>query len=303
MSQKHQIDPKIYDSLAELKIVPARDPKQAREGRARFLKDMENFEGMGTVKPYPALLAFKTVIILILVTLVLITGTVTAAAQNSLPDNSLYPLKLWTERAQLSLNRSPQAKVAILLKLSENRIDEIITLTDRGRHPPELVFNLLEQNIQQILILASDMDDDALIQTLLQLREFLTTQQDRLALQQLYTNRETERLVTQIRQRLGSYLDSVNRGLSDPQGFRNRENRSNEQSPNIEVTATAQQKQNQNNQIFQTPGSPGTGTPEPQTASGQKNGNGQGSDKDGNGSKKKDGSGNDGSGNGTGSGK
>jgi len=303
MSQKHQINPKIYASLTELKIVPARDPKQTRESRARFLRDLENVAGMGTVKRNPILLTFKTAIALALIGIILFSGIVTVAAQNSLPDASLYPLKLWTENVQLSLTASPQAKAAFLLELSEKRMDEIVTLSDQGNPPPEQVFNLLEQHIQQILTLASDMDDDTLSRTLLRLREFLQTQQNRIAQHQMYTNRETERLITQTRQRLQSYLDTVDSGLSDPQGFRNRENQSTEQQPTIEGTATAEPKQNQNNQIYQTPGNPESGTPSSQPTSDPKNGVGPGSGNDGDGSKNKDGSGNDGSGNGTGKGK
>jgi len=298
MSQKHQIDPKIYASLTELKNVPARDPKQAQEGRARFLKEFENIAGMGAVRTYPNLLTFKTAILLAFIGILMFSGTVTAAAQHSLPGSSLYPVKLWTENVQLSLTVSPQAKAALLMRLSEKRMDEIIALADQGNSPPEEVFNLLEQHIQQILTLASDMDDDTLSQTLLQLRVFLQKQQNRIAQHQHYTNTETEKLLTQTRQRLQSYLDTVDGGLSDPQRFRNIENQTNEQPSTIEVTATAEQKGYQNNQNYQTPVNPGGGTPGPQPTSSPKNGNGSGSGKDGDGEKKKDGSGNDGSGSG-----
>jgi len=303
MSQKHQIDPKLYASLTELKNVPSRDPMQAQEGRARFLKEFENSAGMGTARIYPNLLTFKTAILLALIGILLFSGTVTVAAQHSLPGASLYPVKIWTENVQLSLTASPKAKAALLLRLSEIRMDEIIALADQGNSPPEEVFNLLEKHIQQILTLASDMDDEALSQTLLQLREFLQTQQNRIAQHQRYTNRETEKLLTQTRQRLQSYLDTVDGGLSDPQRFRNSENQTNEQPSTIEVTATAEQKGYQNNQNYQTPVNPGGGTPGPQPTSSPKNGNGSGSGKDRDGEKKKDGSGNDGSGSGGGKGK
>lgn len=94
-------------------------------------------------------------------------------------------------------------------------------------------------------------------------------------------------------------LISVNFGLSDPQGFRNRENRPNEQQPPVEGTVTPERNQYQNTH---TPDNPGSGTPTPQPTSGPKNGSGSGSGNDGIGSKKKDGSGNDGKGNGSGKG-
>lgn len=132
---------------------------------------------MPTEKRYPSQLTFRTALALVLIGILLLSGTIAVAAQKALPIASLYPVKLWTENAQLSLTRSPQARTALLLKLSENRTDEIIALAEQGVTPPVKVIDLLEQQIQQILIIAGSMNGDAYTRTLLQLREFLLTQQ------------------------------------------------------------------------------------------------------------------------------
>jgi hypothetical protein len=71
------------------------------------------------------------------------------------------------------------------LKLSENRTDEIIALAEQGVTPPVKLIDLLEQQIQRILITAGSMNDDAFTRTLLQLREFLQTQQNRISEHQI----------------------------------------------------------------------------------------------------------------------
>jgi hypothetical protein len=299
MNRKQKLDPKIFTLLSELVIVPARDPRLAQEGRARFLTELAIIENTATAKKYPTYLTFKTALALILIGIVLFSGTVAVAAQSALPNASLYAVKLWTENAQLSFTSSPQAKAMFLMELAEKRTDEIIILTDRGITPPEQVFNLLEQHIQQILSLARNMNADAFTQTMLGLREFLEAQQKRIGEPRKFTNRETERLFTRTGQKLQSYLDRVNFGLSDPQGFRNRDNQPIEQQTPIEVTVTPERNQYQN---YQTPDNPGSGTPRPQPTTDPKKGNGSGSGNDGDGSRKKDGSGNDGNGSGSGKG-
>jgi hypothetical protein len=299
MIRKQQIDPKIHTLLSELVPVPARDARLAQEGRARFLTELATIEDTATAKKYPIQFTFKTALALVLIGVFLFSGTVAVAAQSALPNASLYAVKLWTENTQLSFTRSPQAKAKFLMELAEKRADEIIILTDQGITPPEQVFNLLEQHIQQILSLAGNMNEDAYTQTMLGLREFLRAQQKRIGEPRKFTNRETERLFTRTGQTLQSYLDRVNFGLSDPQGFRNRENQPVEQQPPIEVTVTPEGNQYQN---YQTPDTPGSGTPTPQPTADPKKGDGTGSGNDGDGSKKKDGSGNDGKGSGTGKG-
>lgn len=94
MSHKQQIEPKIYAFLSELVNVPTRDAKLALEGRARFLAQLETFEYVPTANRHPSQLTFRTALALVLIGILLLSGTIAVAAQNALPTASLYPVKL-----------------------------------------------------------------------------------------------------------------------------------------------------------------------------------------------------------------
>lgn len=64
----------------------------------------------------------------------------TYASQSSLPGETLYPIKLVTEKAQTVLNINNDAKEADLhIKFSEERLNEVDKLAQRGKAKPELV--------------------------------------------------------------------------------------------------------------------------------------------------------------------
>ena len=313
MSHRNQIDQNIYIWLDELKSVPSRNATEAQKGRMRFLSEAEKLErnafskiqshNRWKISFFENKAAFKAVVAMLMIGILLFAGSVTiAAAQNDLPNETLYPVKLWTESATLTLTRTPLAKAELLMQMSEKRVDEITALAEKGLAPPEQVFNLLEQHIQQILVLASNMGDDALTQTLLQLREHLQSQEQRIAQIHFYANAKTEELFSQTRQNLQAQLQSVNYGLSDPQGFRDRMKKSNNKAPNLEETATPganqtqgpnHRQENNNSQTPSSPGNgnnPGSGTPNGQPTPHPQINDGTGSGKNGNDSEKKDGS-------------
>jgi len=75
---------------------------------------------------------WATVIITVLV-LILAGGGTVAAAGNSMPDEPLYPVKLATEQARLTLTPSDIGKAQLAAELADKRINEIIYLADKGK--------------------------------------------------------------------------------------------------------------------------------------------------------------------------
>ena len=148
--------------------------------------------------------------------LILGGGATAVAAQDDLPNQPLYPVKLMTENATLALTGDPQLQANLLMNMAQTRVEEMVALAGDGIPVPAQVGERLQQQIQQTLMLAADMDDAALTQTLLQLREQLQTQEQLMA--QLHA--ETDPLLTQTRQMLQTRLQQVDDGLADPQGFR-----------------------------------------------------------------------------------
>jgi hypothetical protein len=70
--------------------------------------------------------------IAVLVLLVASSGTV-AAAGNSLPDQTLYPVKLATEKVRLALTPSTLGKAEYYAELVDKRVSEIIRMSDKGK--------------------------------------------------------------------------------------------------------------------------------------------------------------------------
>ena len=75
---------------------------------------------------------WATAVIAVLVFLMAGSGTV-AAANNSMPDETLYPVKLATETVRLTLTPAALGKAELYVKLVDKRVDEIIRMADKGK--------------------------------------------------------------------------------------------------------------------------------------------------------------------------
>jgi len=67
----------------------------------------------------------------ILIFLIAGTGTV-AASTSSMPDDTLYPVKLATERVRLRLSRGDINKARVNVRLADRRVKEIVYLAKKG---------------------------------------------------------------------------------------------------------------------------------------------------------------------------
>jgi len=67
----------------------------------------------------------------ILIFLIAGTGTV-AASTSSMPDDTLYPVKLATERVRLGLSRGDINKARVNVRLADRRVKEIVYLAKKG---------------------------------------------------------------------------------------------------------------------------------------------------------------------------
>ncbi|MBI4133715.1 hypothetical protein HY478_03810 [Candidatus Uhrbacteria bacterium] len=71
-------------------------------------------------------------IILAILLAVGISGGTVAASQNDLPDEALYPVKLWSERIATAFTMSASARVELAERFAERRTEEMETLLERG---------------------------------------------------------------------------------------------------------------------------------------------------------------------------
>jgi uncharacterized membrane protein YgcG len=148
-------------------------------------------------------------------------GVTVNAAQDDLPDQPLYQLKLMTEGVSLQFQNRPEEKVERLMELAQIRFQEMVQLAEKGNPVPDQARQRLEQHIQQALQVCSEMEDAELEGCLVQLQEQLQHQYREM--EQLMTNAPegVEPILEQTRAMLRLHLNLVEDGLLDPAMFRN----------------------------------------------------------------------------------
>ena len=121
----------------------------------------------------------KTVFVSILLALAIVlggSGATAYAAQDSIPTDILYPVKLFLEDAQYSLTTDPIEKVELLVTFANTRIAEIAALAEEGEEIPVEVTDDLQNELQTMLILAAGLDETNTTSVLLHIRDNLRIQ-------------------------------------------------------------------------------------------------------------------------------
>jgi len=98
----------------------------------------------------------------VVLVLLLAGGSTVAAAGNSMPDNPLYPVKLATEQARLTLARSNMSKAELYAKLADKRVAEIIYMANKGKPKQvESVTHRLNSHLTRVAVLATTQKKEA----------------------------------------------------------------------------------------------------------------------------------------------
>ncbi len=105
--------------------------------------------------------------------------TIVVVAQNSLPNQPLYPVKMWSEDVQLSLTAEPDSRLVLLIKFINCRVSELNALYQRGESPSTGFMLRLEAQVSEALQLlnaqsGSDAYDAATVHALERLRAIAT---------------------------------------------------------------------------------------------------------------------------------
>jgi hypothetical protein len=301
-----ELDPRLAKLLDELKPVPERDPRAAMRRKNKFLaeavslSESRRHSGWTTIfQNKKEIFAMNLLVSALVIAGLLFGGNATvAAAQDDLPTQTLYQVKLLAEETQLFFNTDPAVEVELLMQQAQNRTQEMAALNQEGVTPSDALMTRAQDRIQQALQIVSTLDETEVTDALLQIRDQLQTQ-DRL-LDQLQDGSCTdcEPILDQTRDMLRDQLRLVEDGLADPAGFTHRHRNQNgivtaepTEVPGTTETLVATEKP-------PVPGTPvvtpqesctpvldGTGlqngnmgTPQPQvTPPGQQNGTGNGS--------------------------
>ena len=173
------------------------------------------------------------------------TGGTVYASQDSLPNETLYGIKIASENMRLNMANDAQSELSLLLEYANRRGEEIAALAEEGTELPEATMTMLQTQLQQALQLAAEMEDVEMLQAMTQLQTALQTQTQRMAqLQEDCPNADctnTEPLLEQLRTQLENRLRLVDEGIADPQGFREtvrneNQNRNNQEELPVELT-------------------------------------------------------------------
>lgn len=184
-------------------------------------------------------------------------GATVNAAQDDLPNEPLYALKMWSEELSLRFQNDPEQKVDRLMELAQVRIQEMTRLTDADQTVPDQVRQRLEQHIHQALQICSNMEDAALDPTLLQIRERLQQQDREMEQLQIHAPQDAQPILAQTRSMLQQRLQLVDEGLLNHEMFRNTVRNGFHYGQQVEGTPPAQNGQ-QNGQPSSAPGGPNT---------------------------------------------
>ncbi len=99
------------------------------------------------------------------------SGVTVYAAQDSLPDQTLYPVKTWSEDAMLSLTGSALVRLDYVLNFSDRRVVEIEGLLAAGKPIPVGVEIRFQNQLNLALDLVAGMDDAQALQQLQQVQQ------------------------------------------------------------------------------------------------------------------------------------
>jgi hypothetical protein len=236
MNPKNEIDPSLHKKLKSLQTIPTRAPSKAVEGRALFLKQAEETaRGVtGTSKRRhigwmqsiqskflfrrkehsPMFSTFGT--IMLIVALVFGgSGVTVAAAQNSMPDQLLYNLKLLSESTLLNLTSSPESQFNLALGFETRRADEILTIFGSGGVLSAEVVTRFQNQIDQAIRLALNLSDDQVPQAFEQLQTRLQTQQQSFIQVQANGSSTAEAAMIQTREMIQERLQILETGKNN----------------------------------------------------------------------------------------
>jgi hypothetical protein len=218
-----------------LDMVPARAQDRARTGRQAFLTEAHNLQSAVSSDPKSRHMGWTNIFrkerspmftlarIILLAALALGgTGVTAYAAQESLPDQALYPVKTWIEEFRLELASGPQADFDLLLNFVEERIEEIETLVAEGQPVPTKVATRLQLQLQQMSQLAAEMEDPAMLQAMEQVRERSQIQVQ--ILEKLRVNAPEDMQALELAtQAMHNIRNTAEDAIQDPLGFRLRQ--------------------------------------------------------------------------------
>lgn len=245
--KKDNLENDVINFLESIKNIPQRNDVSAVEGKKAFLAEARNLKSIHSTQPvsntplyrlnkwivilqnyiYPRrgkerFKMFSTIVTIAVALSVLFGGAgITAyAAQDALPNDALYGLKLFGEDLRLNFTNDPQEDLDLTLAYAERRLNESAALYEDDEPIDEPLATRYRQHLNYALNLAAANDDDDLRKALIQIRSCLELH-NRIMIQ-LQTNMPDglDPAMNQIRDTIRSRMRMVDLGLEDPLQYR-----------------------------------------------------------------------------------
>lgn len=230
-SKDKRNDQKMEAALRILKEVEPRDEKQARQARSLFLNQAaemreavsqqaqsrhKGWKGIfqsRSKEKYSMITTLTTILLIASLVLGGTAGTV-YASQSSMPDDALYPLKLFTENMQQAFTANAGEEMELQLQFANRRMEEIAAMNGEGKAVPNEVVEQLQLRLQNALRLAASLNDDEVKPALLRIQEQLRVQEQTLL--QLKADEESTPLLLRTREMIQEQIRLVGDGLEEP---------------------------------------------------------------------------------------
>lgn len=229
------LEPDVQNALAQLKTFPPRDPRATARGRAQFLAQAQHLQAVSArsfwrqiewINPFSRKERFSMPVLVAVVLAIAVamggSGVAVYAAQDALPTDPLYAVKLLTEDVQLNFAGDSTARVNTLLDLTQRRAQEIAALGAQGKPIPEQVTNRLEAQTEAALQIAAGMDETTMARVLEQMRNRFTEQVQVIAQVQARAPEQAAPALHRVQEMLTARLQVVETALTDPHTWRER---------------------------------------------------------------------------------
>lgn len=152
--------------------------------------------------------------------LVLGGGATTAAlAQAAAPDDALYGVKLWTEDVRLGLESNPGEKLALALQFTDRRAAEVHEALQAEESVPESLRARFENQLQEMLRLATGMSDGEIVGALERVRN-QAREQERIMSQLQVATEPALQSRARVMSMLQAQAQIAQGGIEDPNWLR-----------------------------------------------------------------------------------
>ncbi|MCD6400892.1 MAG: hypothetical protein J7L73_03080 [Anaerolineales bacterium] len=234
-ANKELLDSEIREQLEKLREIPPRDPQMASHNRAKFMAEAGKIQQLVSQrqkqrhtlwkfnlfkKERSVMLTTLTSIMLALVIGLGGTGATVFAAQDAMPDSSLYGVKIKMEDLQLELTHDPADQIALLNRFATRRVEEIQEMANQNKPVPESVEERLREQTAAVIQLSQGMPDEAMAQVLDRTRIMLQRLDQKMAQVQEQVNSNATPTIARVREMIQERIQLVEIGLQDPAQFR-----------------------------------------------------------------------------------